>query len=188
MESHANWLSTKPVWSVLGSGTGLWLIHKSGLIKGMPRQSYLRFSHTSLIDLFRSFTLQLITESSRMKLQGSGRGQSEKHPSISELPKCFKQGKNPSTVSLSLIFFYLTGKHSRKYQHIMQHEKNMQPYIQVHADWWLCLIFSPPHPVKIVQDDFPGPSSDLLLYYCLFAYSSPANIWVLNQAFFQHWQ
>lgn len=105
MESHANWLSTKPVWSVLGSGTGLWLIHKSGLIKGMPRQSYLRFSHTSLTDLFRSFTLQLITESSRMKLQGSGRGQSEKHPSISELPKCFKQGKNPSTVSLSLIFF-----------------------------------------------------------------------------------
>lgn len=122
------------------------------------------------------------------RLQGSGRGQSEKHPSISELPKCFKQGKNPSTVSLSLIFFYLTGKHSRKYQHIMQHEKNMQPYIQVHADWWLCLTFSPPHPVKIVQDDFPGPSSDLLLYYCLFAYSSPANIWVLNQAFFQHWQ
>lgn len=65
----------------------------------------------------------------------------------------------------------------------MQHEKNMQHYIQVHADWWLCLTFSPPHPVKIVQEDFPGPSSDLLLYYCLFAYSSPANIWVLNQAF-----
>lgn len=112
MESHANWLSTNPVWSVLGSGTGLWLIHKSGLIKGMPRQSYLRFSHTSLIDLFRSSTLQLITESFWMKLQGSDRGQegrkqSEKHPSISELPKCFKQGKNPSTVSLSLIFFIL---------------------------------------------------------------------------------
>lgn len=57
MQSHANWLSAKPVWSVLGSGTGSWLIHKSGLIKGMPRQPNLCFSRSPVIDSFRSSSI-----------------------------------------------------------------------------------------------------------------------------------
>jgi len=54
MQSRANWLSSKPVWSVLGSGAGSWLIHKSGHIKGMPEQPNLRFSSKCGIDSFRS--------------------------------------------------------------------------------------------------------------------------------------
>jgi len=165
MHSHANWLNTKPVWSVLGSSTGLWLIHKSGLIKGMPRQPNLSFSHTSPIDLFRSCsTLDYWGSPARLQ-DGENLSEDWLLPTWTKAAAFNQSRYQQWACQKLLVFIWLTCiSGDQMLQCNIKLKKTLSKFMEIveHASL-LSLIL-----LRYSQKAFKDVTLDVLLRYCLF--------------------